>query len=496
MAITPLITAAEAYPALEQLAANAEQELILSFRIFDHKTPIMSPDLLERGLNTWADLIHWVARKGVVVRIILSDFDPVFTPQLHRSAWLHATGFADGIEGDVQILCAPHHQKVGKAWTALLWPMIRRRMRILRDADSNRLTPVQREVLQSGPMLRPATLHQKCAVADGEHCIIGGIDVNPRRYDDNDHQGDAEQTWHDVSLQIDGRFADALRSHLIDTWNAALEHGQARSVGDKAFPIKLTNRPQTTEDLRLLRTMSLPRDGAFAFGPRHHITENEDVLIKELRSAKDHIYIETQFLRHKPVADAILAAGRASPVLQLIIVMPPEPERILFDGHTGWDARHAHALQSRLLHRLRDAFGDRLALISPAQAERAPEDMNGELEAAGPVYVHSKVTLIDGRLGIVGSANLNGRSLRWDTEASVAFTDPDLIQTIQSRLARKWLGIDGDLPDVTRAKVWNEAAQKNAALSPEKRAGFVLPYPLTRARKFSRLMPILPNDMF
>ena len=119
MAITPLITAAEAYPALEQLAAKAEQELILSFRIFDHKTPIMSPDLLERGLNTWADLIHRVARKGVAIRIILSDFDPVFTPQLHRSAWLHATGFADGIEGDVQILCAPHHQKVGKAWTYL-----------------------------------------------------------------------------------------------------------------------------------------------------------------------------------------------------------------------------------------------------------------------------------------------------------------------------------------------------------------------------------------
>ena len=122
--------------------------------------------------------------------------------------------------------------------------------------------------------------------------------------------------------------------------------------------------------------------------------------------------------------------------------------------------------------------------------------MDGDLEAAGPVYVHSKVTLIDGRLGIVGSANLNGRSLRWDTEASVAFTDADLIRSIHSRLARKWLGIDGDLPDVTRSAVWNEAAQKNAGLEPEERSGFVLPYPLTRARKFARLMPILPNDMF
>ena len=496
MSITPLITASEAFPALERLAASAEKELLLSFRIFDHRTKLMSPDLRERGLEDWADLIRWIARKGVAIRFILADFDPIFTPELHQKAWVTATGFADGTDGDIQILCAPHYQSVGRVWRTLFAPLIRPRLRVLRQADTNKLTPIQRDIVKSGAVLRPATLHQKCAVADGERCIIGGIDVNDRRFDDNEHQRDTEQTWHDLSLMIEGRFAATLRCHLIDTWNMSLEHGQARAIGNAAYPIKLTNRLQTTGELRLLRTVSKPSNSAWAFGPVPHITENEEILIKELSSAQHHIYIETQFLRHKPVADALIRAGQANPDLQLVIVMPPEPERILFDGHSGWDARHAHALQSKMLHRLQDCFGARLALISPAQTDTAPDDFDGHLEDAGPIYVHSKVTLIDGRFGIVGSANLNGRSLRWDTEASVAFTDPELIQTLHSRLARKWLGITGDLPDITRAALWTKAAQDNSGKDPADRTGFALPYPLKRARKFARYLPILPNDMF
>ncbi len=39
------------------------------------------------------------------------------------------------------------------------------------------------------------------------------------------------------------------------------------------------------------------------------------------------------------------------------------------------------------------------------------------LGGAPMIYVHAKVSIFDRSAAIVSSANLNGRSLRWDTEA-------------------------------------------------------------------------------
>ncbi|MFZ5962311.1 phospholipase D family protein [Thalassococcus sp. BH17M4-6] len=494
MTLTPLITAAEGFPALERLAMSAQDELFLSFRIFDPRTRLRDPQVRERGLDTWADLLALVAQRGVKLRMAVADFDPVLASHLHRQAWTNASGFADTVQGDVQILCAPHGQNAGTFWRLVIWGKLNRRLRALRSDDPNRLTPVQRQVLKSGPILRPVTLHQKCAVADGTRCIIGGLDVNERRYDDHDHEGLPEETWHDVAAEIHGDFAASLRAHLADTWNAALACGAA-SLADRALPIDTSARTQSPVDMRLVRTFSDPCNGVARLSPAVRITEHEAVLLKEIGKAERHIYIETQFLRHAPIADALVSAARRADNLQLVIVLPPEPDRVMFDGDTNWDARHAQGLQLSQLEKLRDAFGDRLALIAPAQPFKAPEG-SAEVYGAGPVYVHSKVTLIDDRFGLIGSANLNGRSMRWDTEASVAFRDPATIRGLHDRLARIWLADHRGDKDITQAEVWNAAAKSNVAVEPDQRIGFALPFPMQRAREFSRRLPLVPPEFF
>ena len=177
------------------------------------------------------------------------------------------------------------------------------------------------------------------------------------------------------------------------------------------------------------------------------------------------------------------------------MILPPAADRVLFDGDDGWDARHAHSLQWQALERLRKAFDDRLALISPARKSSSQDEV-ATLHGAQPIYVHSKVMLVDDRVGMVGSANLNGRSMRWDTEASVMFRRPDDVENLRIRLARAWLGPQAEGKDCTLAKVWRQAALTNAARAPEQRESFVLPYPLATARKFSRRFPLLPDEMF
>ena len=120
----------------------------------------------------------------------------------------------------------------------------------------------------------------------------------------------------------------------------------------------------------------------------------------------------------------------------------------------------------------------------------------------GPAAIHlaaagvGGLTLIDDEWGMIGSANLNGRSMHWDTEASIAFDNPAVVQNLREELARKWLGDHFDQGDTTKASTWHKAAQANAAQSPDKREGFVMPYPYKRNRRFALFLPILPSKMF
>ncbi len=215
-----------------------------------------------------------------------------------------------------------------------------------------------------------------------------------------------------------------------------------------------------------------------------------------IERARHSIYIETQFFRHAPIARALARAGYRNPHLNLILLMPTEPERVIFDGHNGLDSRHAQALQIRSLDACTRAFGDRMAVVSPGQPRRARKRDPMPLEGARIVYVHSKVTIVDDHTAIVGSANLNGRSMRWDTEVSLMFHDPEDVAHLRDRLARKWLDAHYEGADPQAAATWQRAAEANAARDPDKREGFVMPYPERRNRRFARFIPVLPPEMF
>ncbi len=494
MTLTPLITAEEGFPALERLAASARSELLLAFRLLDPDTKLRAPELREQGLDDWSDLIAMLGDRGVKLRLLLSDFDPIFTSDLHRKAWAAATRFAEKTRGDVQVLCAPHGQTAGKLWHLAMAPRLMRALKRLRQEDPAKLTPVQQEALKHRPVLRPVTLHHKFIVADRTACIVGGLDVNERRYDTNAHEQPPEETWHDVATQVDDPgYSEALVGHFATCWNAAITCGAA----------SLANRAETWDGdapvrkhsgkLTLLQTYATPCQGAMRLGPMPRASDHANELPRLFNEAHRYIYIETQFLRHAPLARALCDLGRARPELQLIIVLPMAPERVLFEGDHGFDARHAHGLQVRALERLQEAFGARLATVSPAQNREAPEG-SPDLRGSGPIYVHAKVTIVDDKAGVIGSANLNGRSLLWDTEASVMFRDEDTATRLMDRLSAKWL--DGAQGDPRLAKTWQDRARENVRLRPAERKGFLQPFPMNRARRFSRLLTPLPDDMF
>ncbi|WP_158966386.1 phospholipase D family protein [Chachezhania sediminis] len=490
---TALITAAEGYPALERLALGAERELLLSFRIFDPETRLHSDEARALGLSSWADLAAHVAQQGIDLRLLLTDFDPLFATDLHIDAWDAAEGF-HAAAPEMKILLHRHPARIGAVWRLALAPKILSCINTIRQDGNEDRTPDIRPAMRRG-RIYPATLHQKMAIADGDRMIIGGLDVDERRYDTPDHDQPSEETWHDVAVEVEGPIAAAGRRHFVETWNAALAQREAfDDTPVDLAPMDLPPRVDPGPALRLLRTVSEPETGPFVFGPRTSHAEHEEAHLALFAKAERFIYIETQFFRHAPLARALAKAAERAPDLQCVMVLPVAPDIILFKGHRGLHARHAQALQMRCLDRIRAAFGERLAVVVPARPGTGDSDVT--YRGADIVYVHAKVTLVDDVHAIVGSANMNGRSMRWDTEASVQVDDPAFARGLRDRLVEHWLPDPAPSEDPTVAQTWARRAAANAAHRPGARADFLLPYPATRTRAFSLYAPIVPAEMF
>ena len=156
-----LVTAAEAYPRLEQAFLDAEGEIVAGFRIFDPQTKLRSDPARTLG-ETWFDLLVSTLNRGVVIDLTLSDFDPVVRMDLHLYAWqclqrLKAAAAASRNPQNLRARVAMHPAQVGLLPRLALWPRtikeIRKQMDSIKD-EQGRLgiellsKPRQRELAQ------------------------------------------------------------------------------------------------------------------------------------------------------------------------------------------------------------------------------------------------------------------------------------------------------------------------------------------------------------
>lgn len=529
-----LLTAAEGYPALEQATLSARRSVWLWFRIFDPDMKLTDPHVRAEAGDCWADLLALKRDQGVFIAIALSDFDPLGASELHEGAWRAARRLAPlAGPGAFEVLVAPHPARAGSAWRAMLglpaiWLTERRRrafntldaaLREIRFGDNPGLWPRLRIDAQARlrhrwprwPEALPATHHQKVAVFDGARVILGGLDVDMRRWDDPGHNRPAEQTWRDVSVELDGPIAGDVARHLAGLWNDArlrFRNPAPQFAPPNATPLP---RPGPIEappeadgadpdgpTVRFSRTLSGPSGERFRLSPLLVDNGLEREHIAAIAGARRLIYIETQYFRSRPIARALVAAARARPELDLILTIPAAPDNVAFEGASDPPTRFGEWLQARGLGAVLRAFAGRAFIASPARASARTESDRGSLQGAGIIYVHSKVLVADDAVAIVSSANLNGRSMRWDTEAGVVFDAPEAAAAIRRRLFETLLpqdaGPEAFAPETARA-IWRRIAVANHAAPPEARRGLILPYDMTAPRRFGAPLPGAPEEL-
>lgn len=491
-AVEPMITAEEIFPALERRIAEARAQVALLFHVFDSRTMLFSEE--ARAIapeGDWAALLAAVAARGVRVRVFVSDFDGLGAPGQRRQARLSLERLAKAARArgaEIEAIRACHPAQLGLFWRGLFAPVAWARRRAMRRGGYGD------EDLSAGffPRLRPATHHMKTALIDNSFALIGGLDIDERRRDETDHSRPAQDTWHDVSLVLRGAEAAAAEPMLATVWNDVIDGPVSTPPG--LAPPSVWRAPDAQEGrIRFSLTRSLSAPGPFAYGAQTTDPGSERAMRQLIGEARKRIYCETQFFRDEGLARALARSAETYPDLKLTLVLPFAPQRFAFEGERGRTIRHAEWLQDRALSIIEAAFGDRLTVLSPAKPERADKADAYVAHGAGIVYVHAKVMIADSEVAFVGSANMNGRSLRWDTEINATWRDPDGVAAFERRLAEKWLGPEdfGDGPPD-----WRGAAERDANLPPDARKGFLLPHDRKRGKAFARRTFLIPDDMF
>lgn len=532
---TPLITAAQGFPAFEELACSAQQNLWLSFRIFDPKMRLKSRT--DLGEN-WLDLLRNRLQDGVRIRVLLSDFDPVVGTALHEGS-VRAAEALNGLKhyGDIETLIVRHEARVGKGIRFGLWLPVSRALAKQRHKINNLHANLRADVfahrpglwryLKAGadgkiiwrlprlPRIYPATFHQKIAVADHHTAIIGGLDIDERRFDTLNHDREGKETWQDVAVKITGDVVPDISSHIAACWNhnrlrmRALRREQAKDapINGVLLADDISSLPQVLQSdrsatgagIRFLRTLSLQkRRVGLQFSPVTAISEIEQAHVAAIQSAESAIYIETQFFRSQVIAEALVKAAAANSALNLVMILPAAPEEVAFDDTLGVAERMGEKLQADCLRLVSKAFGERATILSPVRQVASDSDARDQLHGAEIIYVHSKVLVVDQSRCIVGSANLNGRSMKWDTEAAVECTDGRAVSSLRTALIQHWLPEEPE-PVLTgindMARHWAALAKENTRQAPEKRAGFLVPYNPTPAQKAGVPLPGVPDEV-
>lgn len=538
--LTPLVDAAEAYPAMERLALSARKTLHMAFRIFDPSTRIRSRQARDQGFERWSDLLLAKAREGVKVRLWVNDFDSVIANDWHRDAWRTAGAFAEAVGADdeagrnIDVILTVHEGEFGLLPRWVFWLPVRARIvKLLGGGDGKRVMEespglaetilvddAPRPVFLPPVRMWPVTHHHKMMVVDGARVILGGLDVNERRFDDPDHEKPAQRTWHDLSVSFEGALAYDCERHFRTMWPRearrfveVLERLEKRGWRDFArrfprprlfdFDQPLGDPPKDEsggagERGQILRTVSLRRRKIAAMTPAPVRTDILAGYLRLIGMAQQTLYIENQFLRHRRTIEAIAARLREQDSLQVIMLAPAAPEEVAYMDHDGSDARHAEWLQATLLRELVDEHGDRVGIFTLARDEplhKVPGEEaspRGVLHGSGAIYIHSKAMIADDRAAIVGSANINGRSLLMDTEIAILWEGTS-VRTLREKL---WQAhFLGEAPDAASGALesWRAIATNNARTMPHLRRGFVVPYELAAAERFGRRVWYIPD---
>jgi phosphatidylserine/phosphatidylglycerophosphate/cardiolipin synthase-like enzyme len=301
--------------------------------------------------------------------------------------------------------------------------------------------------------------HQKTWLIDANRdaatSFVGGINLNPHSLVMPSHSGEGHN--HDVYVELAGPAVADVHHNFVQRWNEASEHNSSdgrwgnRSDEDLVFP-DCTPPERGAAYVQIQRTIhpgrysnGHPPPSGPAFDVAWGEKTNLDQYCAAIRWACRTIYIENQYVEVPEIVAALdnaLARG-----VEVILLLPAVPDI----------SSSAPVTQERiafLKSRARLASYDTFSLCGIAGL-----GVDGRRK---PVYVHSKLMLVDDEWATVGSCNLHHYSLFGNGELNAAFWDPEAVRAMRIELFQEHLATDtSEMDDTGALLLFRRIAREN-----------------------------------
>jgi len=318
--------------------------------------------------------------------------------------------------------------------------------------------------------------HQKAIVIDDALAFCGGADFGPDRWDTPLHldadprrrKSPTSKSYfcarHEVMGLIEGPPAAALGELFRERW--------LRKTGESLPPAQTGEAsdlwPDGVEPAFTNVAAGFSRTSA-AWRDYPEVREVEALSLAMITGARRSIYMENQYFTSPVIAEALAARLAATEGPEVVIVSPRR-------SPSWFDQMTMDRTRSRFIGRLRSAdVHGRFRAYFPLTA------------AGAPIIVHAKLAIIDDCLLRIGSANINNRSMGFDTECDLSLeaegetaeASRTAIAAIRAELVGHWLGCP--------ARAVAEAMEKEGGLGAAIEA--------LRAAGAGRLSPIEPAPL-
>ncbi|XP_077682863.1 phospholipase D1 [Eretmochelys imbricata] len=320
--------------------------------------------------------------------------------------------------------------------------------------------------------------------------------------------------WHDISSVVHGKAARDVARHFIQRWNfTKIMKPKYRSL---SYPFLLPKSQRTASEMKyqvpesVCANVQVLRSAAdWSAGIKYHEESIHNAYVSVIENSKHYIYIENQFfiscaddkvVSNKigdTIARRILKAHREKNRYRVYVVIPLLPG---FEGDISTGG--GNALQAimhfnyrtmcrgdnSILAQLKAEIGDQWINYISFCGLRTYAELDGNL-VTELIYVHSKLLIADDNTVIIGSANINDRSMlgKRDSEMAIIVQDTETVpsvmdgkdykagrfaQSLRLRCFRVVLGCSADLnadlqdpvSDRFFKEVWVSTAARNATI--------------------------------
>uniref|UniRef100_A0A670KFN5 Phospholipase n=1 Tax=Podarcis muralis TaxID=64176 RepID=A0A670KFN5_PODMU len=335
-----------------------------------------------------------------------------------------------------------------------------------RDAGSRLLPPLTPSLSQGGGAALPGGDEAPIDLATNQRLWLGKDYSNliakdwvqlDRPFEDFiDRCETPRMPWRDVGVAVHGLAARDVARHFIQRWNFTKTVKPKYKGQDYPYLLPKSSRvtplqvPFVVPGAQTANVQVLRSVDRWSAGLHEHSIYN--AYLSVIKESQYYLYIENQFFIScadgrsvintvgDAIVDRVLLAHRSKKPFRVFVLLP------LLPGFEGDIAQGGGNSIQAILHftyrtlcrgeasivsRLKAVMGDDWKSYISFCGLRTHGELQGKL-LTELIYIHSKMLIADDRRVIIGSANINDRSLlgKRDSELAVLVEDTDLVPSV------------------------------------------------------------------